>query len=1200
MRLAACLLGLCLCVPVFAQTRVQQTAEGWQVENAALRLSLYPERGAWSVLDKRCGYLWRQPAERSFPMRDVHPLPDGVRFESDLPLQDGRKSALTVTLRLPARADEIHVRMEAVGDDAPFTSIFSLPPLLLDTPQGALAVADYANGQLYPLHLKPFPALWRDLHRLDLPLIGVVDTEKGFGYVIIVETSDDAVMECRHYRVGEREIAAPQVIWWAQKSRFGYPRRLIYRFLDRGGYVAVAKTYRAYAKQQGLLVTLREKARRNPNLRKLFGAADVWGVWGVDYAQFVREAKLLGIDKLILHGTTSPEAMRQAVAAGYLTSEYDNYTDIQPAESEEKIDSYHDILPDSAVLKADGQRMTAWLTMEGVQFMKRCPALWVRTAQKVIPAALRQYPFLARFIDVTTAEALYECYDPEHPLTRTQKRECGEQLLAYVRSLGLVVGGEHGIWWGVPHLDYIEGMMSGGGYSWPAGHLIRPESKEQQFTDPWGRKLPPWSEYETWGIGHQYRIPLWELVFHDCVVSTWYWGDSSDWLLKAAPEVTDRKDLFNILYGTIPLLWLDPPGAWHVDRQRFLRTYRLTSKLHEAVATQEMLTHEFLTPNRAVQRTRFADGTVCVVNFGKEPYTLQANGVRVVLPEDGFWVKGPRIAQSRTLVGGQVVTTVRAEGYLFRETPTEWLFVRRIGEGMLRVEAFSRSGKVRLPLREIARGWDGRSLLVYAVSPEGERRVLLNYTRSGDGALELTVGTSWQSKQWIDVVWGKSARRPEVVLNLQVLTARPVQGKPLSLRMRVRNVGYAPARRVSLAIYADERQPSYRLWQGTLSLGARAERTLEVTLDTARLDGRRLLIAEANPDRDTREVALASSRTTTPVYVERDLSRWDFRQVVQIEAGTVDREEEIAVIPLQDALIAPESVRAFLLDEWGKPVQEIPAQCDRLEGRTEVVLLLPGKMEAGSVRQVALYGMRREGGVLPFRPPHPWSAQQPFIERETYRLQLRDGVPRQIAVKRPATSGQPPQEEPFISQLVFSSGKTGWVEEQATAPARVELLAHGALRTVVQVSRQLQGGVTYTKRYLFYPRFFDVEIETSTTEGTYSRAFYAQGGTYEDSGGVRATVDGKGEAEGVMGTTQQPRWYAVYTAQRAHACLALTPADFVVYWDGGAMGGIGFGFSQTRGVRLRYVFLPGASDASFAQTAYQRTQQPLRVDWLNR
>lgn len=1189
MRKLLLLTFCCLCFVAYAQPQVQQTAEGWQMENTFLRVTLHPETGRWSVYDKRVGYLWRQPEEVSFPMRAVQQAPDGVRFETDLPLSDGRRAVMNVTLRL--REDSLHVTFEADGEDTPFTSMFALPPLLLDTPQGALAVADYANGQIYPLNRNPFPARWRDIHRLDLPLIGVVDVERGFGYAIIVEDSDDAVMECRHYRVGERELAAPRVLWLAQKGRFGIPRRLIYRFFSQGSYVTVAKTYRAYAKQKGLLVTLREKARRNPNLHKLFGAADVWGVWGVDYAQFVREAQLHGVEKLLLHGTASPDAMRQAVQAGYLTSEYDNYTDVQPAESEAAIDSTHDLLPESAVLKADGERMTAWRTLEGVQFMKRCPALWVRAAQKVIPASLKAHPFLARFIDVTTAEGLYECYDPQHPLTRTQKRECGEQLLAYVRSLGLVVGGEHGIWWGVPHLYYIEGMMSGGYYSWLAGHLIRPESKEQRFTDPWGTKLPPWSEYETWGIGHQYRVPLWELVFHDCVVSTWYWGDSSDWLLQAAPEVTDRKDLFNILYGTIPLLWLDPPGAWHVDRQRFLRTYRLTSKLHEAVATYEMLYHEFLTPDRATQRTRFADGTVCVVNFGEKPYTLQVDGGRVVLPQYGFWVKGPRIEQSRVLVNDQVVTTVRARGYLFRETPSEWVFARLVGAGRVRVEAWARRGVVRLNLRELAGGWEPRTLRVYGVSWQGERGVLLPHRWLSGEVLELRVGASWNERSLLDILWGEQTRRPDLALSLQLLTPRPAQGKPLQVRLRVRNIGLAPARQVQVAVYVDERRSGHRLWQGTISLDARAERTLTLNLDTSRLDGDRLLLAEARLV-SGQELSLGNNRASLPMRVQRDLRRWEVRRVVRLHAGTVEREDEVVVLPMNGVSVAPESVRAYLLDDAGKPVREIPAQGDRLAGQLEVALILPGRMPAGSERRVAIYAMRREGAVLPPRPPHPWLPEQPFIERETYRLQLPDGVPRQIAVKRSPTDGH---VERFISQLVFSSGKTGWVEEQAIAPAQVELLAHGMVRTVVQVTRRLKGGVTYTKRYLFYPQFFDVEIETSTTDGTYSRAFYAQGGEYVDSGGVRATVDGKGEAEGVMGTTREPRWYAVFTPQRAHACLALTPANSVVYWDGVAMGGIGFGFSQTRGVRVRYVFLPGARDASFAERFYQYAVQPVRL-----
>jgi hypothetical protein len=1204
--LALCVVAICAAALTEAQTKTMQSAEGWHIENASIRVTLQPEAGCFSVLDKRCGYLWKQPQETRFSVRNVQVVPDGIVFDTESVQAGVQKGVVRVTMRVPPNLPRLHVTVETVPLDAPTDGVFSLAPLMLDTPHGALAIADYSNGHLYPLHLKPFPARWQGMDRMDLPLVGVLDTEKGFGYAIIIETADDGFVECKHYRAGEREVVAPQVGWWGQKRKFAYPRRLFYHFVSEGGYVAIAKAYRAYAKQQGLLVTLKEKAQRNPNLYKLFGAADVWGVWGVDYARFLQEAKLLGVDKLILHGTATREAMQKAVQAGYLTSEYDNYTDILPAESGEKIDSNHDLLPDSAVLKADGERMTAWRTMEGLQYMKRCPALWLGAAQRVIPAALKNHPFLARFIDVTTAEGLYECYDPKHPLTRTDKRECGQKLLAYVRSLGLVVGGEHGIWWAVPYVDYFEGMMSSGPYSWLAGHLIRPENKEQRFTDPWGNQLPPWSEYEKWGIGHEYRIPLWELVFHDCVVSTWYWGDSSDWLLQAAPEVTARKDLFNILYGTIPLLWLDPPGAWNKDRQTFVRTYRLTSKLHEAVATQEMLSHEFLTPDRAVQRTRFADGTVCVVNFGVETYTLKVNNQSVVLPQYGFWVKGPRIEQSRVLVNGEVVTTVRADGYFFRETPSEWLFLRQMDNERVRVEAFSRSGRVRVDLRQVAKRWDQRTMLVYIVlPPEGKRWLPTVPQWRSDGVLELGVGTKWESKSWFDILWGRHTRRPDLMLNLQVLTPQPVQGKPISIKLTVRNVGFAPAPDTRLAVYAEEDAPANRLWQGKVSLNARAEQTLTINLDSSRLDGSRQLLADAKVGGGVREIAETGNISGIPVEVERDLSRWDVRLTLRVEAGALDREDEVVVVPLEGEPFAAESVRAYLLDEEGKPKQEIPAQCDRIDGRMEVALIIPGKMPAGSVQQVALYAMRRKGAVLPPTSPYRWSAERPYVLRETYRLNLRDGVPRDIAAANPDVYRKPiasaatmlrlPFGEPFIKQLVFSSGKTGWVEEQGARPARVELLAHGPVRTVVRVFRELQGGVTYTKRYTFYPQYFDVEIETSTSEATYSRAFYAQEGDYEDSGGVKARVDGKGEAEGVMGSTQQPRWYAVYAPRWAHACLALTPMDAIVYWDSAAMGGIGFNTSRTEEVRLRYVILPGARDATFAERWYRRAQEPIKV-----
>lgn len=1201
-----CLLVGCVASSVDAQSRVVQAGTQWYIENASIRVTVMPDKGQFSVLDKRCGYLWKNPETVTFPVRHVQAVTEGVRFQTDLPLEGGKTGVLDVTLYVPPKAPELRITAEAQPPDSPFSGLLFLAPLVLDTPQGALAIADYCNGHLYPLDLQPFPARWRVLDRLDMPWVGVCDLQKGFGYALIVDTADDGIMECKRYRVGGREVVAPQIGWWPQKGKFAYPRRMVYHFVAQGGYVALAKAYRTHAKAQGLLVTLREKARRNPNLHKLFGAADVWGVWGVDYASFVQEAKALGIDKLILHGRASPEAMKQAVQAGYLTSEYDNYTDVLPVDSEAKIDSSHDLVPASVVLKAEGERMTAWRTMEGLQYMKRCPALWVRTAKKVIPAVLAKHPFLARFIDVTTAEGLYECYDPNHPLTRTDKRRRGEELLAYVRSLGLVVGGEHGIWWGVPSHDYIEGMMSSYQFAWPAGHLIRPKSKEQSFTDPWGNKLPPWSEYEKWGIGHQYRVPLWELVFHDCVVSTWYWGDASDFLLQVDPENMTRKDLFNILYGTIPLMWLDSQGAWHQDRQAFVRTYRLTTKLHEAVAQHEMLSHEFLTPDRAVQRTRFADGTTVVVNFGKEPYALKTRNGTATLPQYGFWVKGPRVAQSRLQVNGTLVTNVRAEGFWFRETPSEWVFLRRVDSELLRLEAYAKSGRVRIDLRQVTGQWDRRHTLVYASGIPG-RGAPVSFGWTANGLLELSVGTSWESRSSFDILCGKHARRPDVDLRLRLPNKRVKQGQPLTVNLVVRNLGYAPAEHVWLSLSTDGTLPGQSLWQGRVSVNARGEKRVTVTVDTSRLDGKRPLLATASLPASAREICTLNNTRSEMVEVTRDLRRWDYRRELRVDTGSVEREDEVVVLTVEKPPFAPESVRVYLAEgETGGSFEEVPAQCDRLkDGRVEIAFILPGRLPAGTTRRVVLYAMRRAGQVLPLCSLWRVDARSPSIAGETYRLHLREGVPRDIASVHPDRYRRPLHGEltvplygePFITQLVFSSARTGWVEETGTAPPQVEVLPHGPVRTVVQVKRALAGGVTYTKRYTFYPQYFDVEIETNTSEGVYSRAFYRQQGDYEDSGGVKARVDGKGEAEGVMGRTREPRWYAVYAPQWAHACLALTPAGSIVYWDSQAMGGIGFSTQSTTGVRLRYVILPGARDASFAEWWYRRAMEPVRVRW---
>ena len=659
--------GMMLLVAAAAQAETQV----WTLENPSLQVTVDVQSGTLAVKDKTSGYEWHQsavttPKEPKFvEVRELSGPAKGIAFQADFPTQNKKTVRLLVTMTLPAAGADLLVTADMADHETKISEVPFFEPLVLDTPDAALIVADYTNGHAYPVTEKPFPRGRWQTSRLDMPWVGLCDITKGIGYLVIVETSDDGFVAARPVKVEGREVVAPQVGWTGSMGKFAYARKLVYHFASSGGYVALAKRYRAYAAEQGLVVPFTEKLKKNPNIERLFGAPDVWGN---DSLKFAQEAKQAGVEKMLIHGRAKPDDMKAINDLGYLTSEYDNYTDVLPITPDKPLDKNRDRIPESVVLRADGERMKAWLTMKQEQYMKRCPALWVTTAKVVVPKVLSTQPFLGRFVDVTTAEDLYECYDPNHPLTRAQKRQCGVELLGYMRSQNLVVGGEHGVWWCVPHVDYIEGMMSGGNASWPAGWLIHPKTKDQEFIGangkPWGTK---WEKYERWGIGHQYRVPLWELVFHDCIVSTWYWGDASDFLLDAAPEITPKKDAFNVLYGTIPLLWANREGSWRKDREVFLRTYRNTCKMHEAVAKAELLSHEFVTADRAVQRTRFSDGTEAIVNFGPKPYPARLAGREYVLPQNGFAAKGPAIEQSLSLVDGRAVTSIRAGKFFFTD-----------------------------------------------------------------------------------------------------------------------------------------------------------------------------------------------------------------------------------------------------------------------------------------------------------------------------------------------------------------------------------------------------------------------------------------------------------------------------------------------------------------------------------------------------
>ncbi len=493
---------------------------------------------------------------------------------------------------------------------------------------------------------------------LDMPWVGVVEPGTGYGYMLLVETPYDAFVKLEKDAEG---VQWPGIRWWESMDTFRYARKMSYRFSDGGGYVNLARMYRKYSQQQGLAVTLAEKEADKPQVSFLKGAPVIWG--SMDAWEFVREARTAGIVRGVMsnchHALSDIDSIVKMNELGYVTNEYGNFSDILPGDEP---GFFKDDIEDATYHRRPGAGPAkGWYAADtGLQYYSRSTATAMRAVKSYVPQRMEKYKFNGRFIDVSNAIDLFEDYHPEHTFDRRQDLEYRREVYEFVNDFGVVLGTEHGNDWIMDMADYFEGALSGPFWwvsvgKWNPGILQKAEKREDIS-----------EVYLKYGMAHERRIPLWQLVYHDCAVSTWYWGDVPGFLYSAAPELAARKDLFAILYGSVPLFWRDHIGYdWNENRSRFLRSYHETCKLHEEIAYDKMLSHEFLSDDRAVQRTRFDSGTVAVVNFGDRAAEYDTgDGGKVMLAPFGFWVKGQKISQSRLIVGGKPVTRIEKDGYL--------------------------------------------------------------------------------------------------------------------------------------------------------------------------------------------------------------------------------------------------------------------------------------------------------------------------------------------------------------------------------------------------------------------------------------------------------------------------------------------------------------------------------------------------------
>jgi hypothetical protein len=506
-------------------------------------------------------------------------------------------------------------------------NIYWPAPFDFDLPENAgYSIIPEMQGVLIPSKWGKNIPLFNDGKIYDragyMAFFGQVDTDSGSGYAAIFDTPYDAGYHVGHI-VGGETLLTPY--FRASLGAVSYKRRMIYTFLQGCNYNCLCKTYRNYLDVHGKLITLKEKIARNPNVAKLIGTPVVhdgiaahispdshyynkddiskndWYNTFDSRGELLKKLKDNGVDKAYLHydgwgahgydnlhpdpfpvheAAGGSEGMKRlsetARGLGYIFGIHDQYRDYYY-----DADSFSN---DNAIMNADG----------GHPF----DSTWYGGKQTILCASLapdyvrRNYTEFKKlgiviegsYLDVFSVVELDECFNPAHPMTRQECVMARRECLDYLSSQGIIPSSE----------ETTDAIL-------PSIALCH--------HSPLATTSLGGSESEAIGI----PLPLFNLVFHDCVVIPWFGveGGHGGWGIPS----TDSAYLWGLLCGGTTYYETDAT-------KEIVGRGQVTLGLHKKIALCEMVKHEFIDGNYRRQKTTFSDGTTVEINLDTDEFTI--------------------------------------------------------------------------------------------------------------------------------------------------------------------------------------------------------------------------------------------------------------------------------------------------------------------------------------------------------------------------------------------------------------------------------------------------------------------------------------------------------------------------------------------------------------------------------------------------
>lgn len=405
--------------------------------------------------------------------------------------------------------------------------------------------------------------------------------------------------------------------------------------------LAPALFYRQVLKARGQLKTFADKA--TPDLPRLFAAPHAYVFDDARELGFLDDLKALGIDRMVLSYDQDPRSHKHIVgpaylakarALGFLAGPYEAFDNAQPAATADMPSAIwsEDLYPSGCVVDAAG-KVVAGFANRGCAMSSEAI---VRRKGLFVPA--ERYAAHIKdgasqvFVDVDAFGDFQEDFDPDHPMSLARDR--ANRLARLGLAIGqfkLVLGSENVTAWssGVAHYSHGAAQAHASAI-WPI------HADQKRFGGFWPPDRPgiffkpfqPTPDEARALFGAADRLPLFEAVFHDSVVTLDRW----EFGLMKVPSQANGRFARSLLYGT--------PTMWSLDRSElarvgtWLRAAQDDFRLVHGAGTPVALTDfRWLTPDRLVQQATYADGRTLIANFGEPPWQgLGTDCVRVNMP----------------------------------------------------------------------------------------------------------------------------------------------------------------------------------------------------------------------------------------------------------------------------------------------------------------------------------------------------------------------------------------------------------------------------------------------------------------------------------------------------------------------------------------------------------------------------------------